>query len=297
MLYTKRVQGPSPVCSWVVVNEVFDESATPEDLELWGGLSANAHDIDQARAKMVKDLLSIAHGTDRQGRLLVNDFSAEFYPPPLPGRNARNRKLAGAIHAMRSIYVKAISFYQLMANVVRDAGAIVGRLGVGYQTHFIMGPEYLANPPLWRAALLRGIRKLRGLGLPVQITEMVVKVNGIPDDPTTFAARNYGADHTNPCWIDHARVYRDMLTTYFSEPGCDTAVFWGLVDVPNDEFTDWYGHLFDATPTGTQGEYPTGTGLLRKPAYFGVLNALIEGGHARHGPKRVPNWLRRWAPR
>jgi hypothetical protein len=118
-------------------------------------------------------------------------------------------------------------------------------------------------------------------------------VNGIADDPTTYAAQNYGANHTQAWWAEQARVYRDIVKTYLLEQNCNTVVFWGLIDEADDESIDFYGHLFDATPVGSQGVYPGGLGLLRKPAYFAVLNALIEGGYGRHH-KKTTNWLRRW---
>jgi GH35 family endo-1,4-beta-xylanase len=294
MLYTKRVQGPSSVGAWVAVNEIFDDTADGASLEFWGGLASTTKDRAQVRAQVVKDYLDTAHGVDPKGLLLVNDFHQELYPPALAGRKG---KRAAAVSAMRQAFAKARPFHALMAAVMKHPGGLRGRVGVGYQMHFEQGPQYLAQKALYRTALRTGIRKLQRLGLRVLITEMVVKVNGVPDDPATYAARNYGADHTNACWSKQAQVYRDMVKTYLLEPGCDTVVFWGLVDEPDDEHMDYYGHLFDTTPAGTQGVYPTGTGLLRKPAYFAVLNALIEGGHGRHGSKRVPNWLRRWDPK
>jgi GH35 family endo-1,4-beta-xylanase len=293
MLYTKRVQGPSPVNAWVAVNEVFDDTGDAAFLEFWGGLASTTRDRARVRAQMVKNYLDVAHGVDPKALLLVNDFHQELYPPP-PVR--KKGKRAAAVSAMRKVFDKAMTFHALMADVMKHPGGLRGRVGVGYQMHFEQGPEYLAQPALYRTALRTGIRKLQRLGLRVVITEMVVKVNGVPDDPTTYAARNYGADHTNACWAKQARVYRDMVRTYLLEPGCDTVVFWGLVDEAEDESMDYYGHLFDTTAAGTQGVYPTGTGLLRKPAYFAVLNALIEGGYGRHGEKRVPNWQRRWRP-
>jgi GH35 family endo-1,4-beta-xylanase len=318
MLLTRRLQQPRPpqsappdpldnvvpprVHAWVLVNEAFDSTHSPKDIEFWSGRRCTKHDIDQARADLVARLLRVAHGVDPTGLLLVNDFYAEFYPPP---RSTHPRAQAKAVAALQREYAKASVFYRMMSQVMRKDGALRGRVGVGYQMHFPYGDRYHAAKSVYRAALLRGIRMYKRLGVPVVITEMVVQRNGFPDDLATYNSRTYSKDPTHPSWQENAAVYRDIIRTYYSEEGCNSVSFWGLYDEPADEKGDWYGHLYDAgpaidtgivNPDGTHVYAFTGSTLHPKPSYFGVLNGIIDAVCARRGPKAVPNWLRRFAP-
>jgi hypothetical protein len=289
--------------AWVLVNEAFDSTGSPEDLEFWSGKRCTKNEIDQARGDLVAKLLSVGAGADPEGLLLVNDFSAEFYPSPTRTNSRAQAKAASTL--WKGYHRKASAFYRMMTHVLRKDGALHGRVGVGYQMHFDDAEAYLADKGLYRAALLRGIRMYKGHHVPVVITEMVVRRNGIPDDLATYNARTYSQDPTHPSWQENAAVYRDIIRTYYSEEGCNSVSFWGLYDEPADESYDVYGHLYDAgkaydtgvvNPDGSHNYAFYGSTLYPKPSYFGVLNGIIDAVAARRGPKAVPNWLRRFGP-
>jgi hypothetical protein len=317
MRYVRRL---GPVHEYVAVNELEDTA----DTELWGGIAPRrSNDLAERLAKMAERYLTLAHGVDPSARLLMNDFSHEFYPPsPGGAKGRRAREIAG----LRSVFNRAARFHRTMA-AVQKVGALRGRVGAGYQMHFPSLPGYLAASALYRGALRSGIKRLSRLGAPVHITEMAVTVLPLFDkeirksfeDPPSYylphtttvnpawtawlaarqalyAKHGYATVGDGASWRKQAQVFGDIAKTYFLEPGCDTLIVWGLADQPTDDVNDVYGHLFDSAPGGTPGVYPGGAGCPRKPAYYAMLNALIEAGHGRRGPKTVPNWLRRWAP-
>src|SRR5271166_6241722 len=122
----------------------------------------------------------------------------EFFPPPRSGK--KTTKAGAAASQLAKLYGKARTFYGMMASVLKNSGALHGHVGVGYQMHFPYGDRYHANMQVYRAALQRGLRLYRRLGVPVVITEMVVQGNDYPDDPTTYAQHKYSHDPTNPAW-------------------------------------------------------------------------------------------------
>jgi hypothetical protein len=304
MLLTQRLQRENavypwvapPVYAWVLVNEAFDSTGSTEDLRWWSGKSyKTSQELEVGRADLVRTLLDVAHGVDKKGLLLVNDFTMEFFPPPRSGNTTT--KASAAARQLGKSYGKARVFYRMMSSVLKNSGALRGHVGVGYQMHFPYGDQYYADMSVYRAALQRGIRLYRRRGVPVVITEMVVLGNHYPDDPTTYAERKYSSDPTNPAWRTNAAVYRDIIKTYFLEPGCHGVrpgvSFWGLYDEAGDEPTDWYGHLYDVV-LGADGV--TFSAMNRKPSYFAVLNGLIDAVHQLRGQKVVPNWMRHCPP-
>jgi hypothetical protein len=269
---------------------------------------------------MARHYLDLAHAEDHGSLLLMNDFAHEFYPPTRRGGG----KLGSAIAAVRAGGYRALPFHRTMAKVMKD-GALHGRVGAGYQMHFPSSKDYLASPAVYRGALREGIRRLRNMGARVVVTEMALTLraffgkklhDSFKPEPTwvppaggpvwqawdsnrhaQYAQYGYATTNGKAWWRSQAQVFRDIVRTYLAEPDCDTVVFWGLADHPEDDIDDLYGHLFDTAAGGTPGVYPEGMGLPRKPAYYAVLVALIEAGYARHGGKVVPNWLRRWYPK
>lgn len=114
--------------------------------------------------------------------------------------------------------------------------------GVGLQMHLS------ANSRPSDAAIAANMRRLADLGLRVNISEMDVKINDVPGGP---AAR-----------LDAQRAtYRDVVRLCVTEPRCDAVTFWG--------FTDAHTWLTGDSPLLYDSSYQP------KPAYFGVLDALM----------------------
>jgi hypothetical protein len=329
MRYTRWLG--AKVDTYVAVNELEDT----RDTEHWGGIRKAGHghgatSLAARRAAMAKEYLTIAQGEDAVPPLLINDYQIEFNPRS--GRSARGT-LARRTAGIQKEFVRAPSFYTTM-HAVQKVGAFHWHVGAGYQMHLQSSARLLAAPGLYRAALQNGIRRLVHLGARVTITEMAVtalpfvskavkgtyegligqhvkqpKYDPAPNSAWTqlrntltqlYDEHGYASTPAHPCWKQQAQVFRQVVSTYLEEPGCNTVIFWGMLDNPTDnDIQDLYGHLFDTASKHEQentGVYPGGArGCPRKPAYFAVLNALIEAGHALHGGARVTNWLRRWA--
>jgi hypothetical protein len=312
------------VGEYVAVNELEDT----DDTELWGGFSNHAHHGHPAKslgarlAETAHEYLTIANHEHAGATFLVNDYQMEFVAPPRGG---------GAMGSIRREYNRSTRYFATMAAVHKDHG-LRGRVGAGYQMHFQSGPTFLGAPGAFRTALQNGIRRLASIQVKTTITEMAVtalpflatsvdhmyqglighKVKQPAYDPTPGSAwskfeatlaqhygeNSYAAKPRHPAWKKQAQVFRQIVATALEERSCDTVVFWGMSDKPTDnDIDDLYGHLFDtacAQEQANAGAYPDGPGCPRKPAYFGVLNGLIDAGHALHGEAAVPNWLRRF---
>jgi hypothetical protein len=139
---------------------------------------------------------------------------------------------------------------------------------------------------------------------------------GAGDGLSTPAYNQYRYQVTNCAekrWRQQAFVYRDIVRAFYKQPQCDTLYTFGGYDQPQDELSDCFGHLFDVGPADeTTGAFtdPSSAPFMPKPAYYGVLNGLIEAvdfKHPKKGPGRpgrgrerpsgpVPNWLRRYHP-
>ncbi len=162
----------------------------------------------------IADAFRLAHEADPQALLFYNDYGGE----------ALNAK-ADAIYAMLS--------------GLRAQGVPVD--GVGLQMHVSA-----AAPPS-AAAVAANIRRLAGLGLLVNISEMDVRINGVPGAP---AAR-----------LDAQRsTYHDLVAVCVAEPACQAVTFWG--------FTDAHTWIANDSPLLFDAQY------VPKPAYDGVLAAL-----------------------
>ncbi len=318
----RDVKALGPVRQWVAVNEILNihdpdrKHPGAPAWQFWEDLEARAFPKLSTRyIEITKRYLRVAHEADPGALLLVNDHNHELYPPS--GRGAKG-KLAREIATIRRLYPRTRPFHAIVAAARKDR-ALHGVIGAGYQMHFAYMKDYLANPALYRKALQAGMAKLRGV--PVHVTEMAVSVEQmLPSLPkgayeeapgaqtpqfaawvaarqALYAQHGYAATPAAPWWRSQARVYRDLVKTFLLAPSCKNVVFWGLLDTATDDRSDVYGHLFDSV-AGTPGLYPAEgnqPGLNRKPAYFGVLNGLIDAGHAKH-PHKVPNWLRSFRP-
>ncbi len=315
------IRALAPVRQWVTVNEILNihnpDPKKPGALswQFWEDLEAKAFPrLSERFIEITKRYLRVAHEADPGALLLVNDHNHELYPPSARGAKGKRAK---QIRTMQRLYSRTLPFHAIVAACRKD-GALRKVIGAGYQMHFAYMNDYLANPALYRKALAVGMAKL---GVPVHITEMAVSIQSmLPSLPKNaygpgpsaqspewatwvagrqalYAAHGYAANPAAPWWRSQAQVFRDLVKTSLLQPHCKNVVFWGLLDTATDDPADIYGHLFDST-AGTPGLYPeegNQPGLLRKPAYYGVLNGLIDAGHALH-PHRVPNWLRSFQP-
>jgi endo-1,4-beta-xylanase len=118
--------------------------------------------------------------------------------------------------------------------------------GVGLQMHI------RADAPPTPEQIRANIRRLAELGLLVTISEMDVRVRMLPGDrPARLAAQR--------C------LYRDVVGACLAEPGCHAVTFWGFTDAHSwiDEFA------------GSDDPLLFDESLAPKPAYFGVLDALL----------------------
>jgi endo-1,4-beta-xylanase len=113
--------------------------------------------------------------------------------------------------------------------------------GVGLQMHISAG----SRPS--DASIAANMRRLASLGLLVNISEMDVRVNNVAGSTLTRLDVQKSA-------------YHDVVRLCVMEPSCHAVTFWG--------FTDAHTWLTGDTPLLYDAQYS------RKPAYFGVLDAL-----------------------
>jgi endo-1,4-beta-xylanase len=113
--------------------------------------------------------------------------------------------------------------------------------GVGLQMHLS------ANGRPSDASIAANMRRLGDLGLRVNISEMDVRISNVAGTRQARLDVQKGA-------------YHDIVTLCMAEPRCDAVTFWG--------FTDAHTWIAGDEPLLYDAQY------ARKPAYYGVLNAL-----------------------
>ena len=97
------------------------------------------------------------------------------------------------------------------------------------------------------ASIAANMRRLADLGLLVNISEMDVRISNVGG---TVQSR-----------LDTQKAaYHDIVVLCVAEPRCDAVTFWG--------FTDAHTWIAGDDPLLYDAQY------VRKPAYYGVLNAL-----------------------
>jgi endo-1,4-beta-xylanase len=138
---------------------------------------------------------------------------------------------------------KSDRVFELVRNLVAQGVPIHG---VGLQMH--IRADVYPTPEQIRA----NIRRLAELGLLVTISEMDVQVRMLPGDRAARLAAQ-------------RRVYRDVVGACVAEPGCHAVTFWGFTDAHSwiDEFA------------GSDDPLLFDESLAPKPAYFGVIDALL----------------------
>jgi endo-1,4-beta-xylanase len=113
--------------------------------------------------------------------------------------------------------------------------------GVGLQMHVS------ANGRPSDASIAANMRRLGDLGLRVNVSEMDVRIGNVPGTRQARLDVQKGA-------------YHDIVALCMAEPRCDAVTFWG--------FTDAHTWIAGDEPLLYDAQY------ARKPAYYGVLNAL-----------------------
>jgi len=166
----------------------------------------------------IADAFRLARQADPQALLFYNDYGGE-------GLSQKSNRIYDLVQGLRA------------QGVPID--------GVGLQMHITA-----TNPPS-DASIAANMRRLAGLGLSVNISEMDVRIR---DAPGTTQMR-----------LDLQKsVYHSIVGVCVAEPRCDGVTFWGFTDAYS-----WIDKQFGADdPLLFDEQYAV------KPAYYGVLDAL-----------------------
>ncbi|HET7219097.1 MAG TPA: endo-1,4-beta-xylanase [Vicinamibacterales bacterium] len=162
----------------------------------------------------IADAFRLARDADPGARLFYNDYGGE------------------------GLSAKANRIYDLVRDLV-VAGVPID--GIGLQMHV----SAMNRPP--DASIAANMRRLADLGLTVHISEMDVRVSGVPG--------------TQQSRLDVQRAaYHDVVRVCVMEPRCEAVTFWG--------FTDAHTWISGDMPLLFDAQY------VAKPSYTGVLDAL-----------------------
>jgi endo-1,4-beta-xylanase len=166
----------------------------------------------------IADAFRLARQADPQARLYYNDYGGE------------------------GLGVKSDRIYTVVQGL-RAQGVPID--GVGLQMHVT------ATGAPSDAGIAANIRRLTGLGLSVNISEMDVRIRDVPG--------------TIPARLDVQKaVYKSIVGVCVAEPRCEGVTFWGFTDAYS-----WIDAQFGADdPLLFDEQYAV------KPAYYGVLDAL-----------------------
>ena len=168
----------------------------------------------------IAEAFRLARQADPQALLFYNDFGGE-------GLGSKSDRI-----------------YELVQRL-RAQGVPID--GVGLQMHITA-----ASPPSVND-IAANMRRLAGLGLSVNISEMDVRVRDVPG--------------TLPARLDVQKsVYHAIVAVCVAEPRCDAVTFWGFTDAHS-----WIDGQFGADdPLLFDDQYGA------KPAYYGVFDALLR---------------------
>jgi endo-1,4-beta-xylanase len=166
----------------------------------------------------IADAFRLARQADPQALLFYNDYGGE-------GLTAKSDRIYSLVQGLRA------------QGVPID--------GVGLQMHVN------ATSPPSEVSIAANIRRLVGLGLSVNISEMDVRIRDVPG--TTQARLDV-----------QKSVYHSIVGVCAAEPRCDGVTFWGFTDAYS-----WIDAQYGADdPLIFDEQYAV------KPAYYGVLDAL-----------------------
>jgi endo-1,4-beta-xylanase len=118
---------------------------------------------------------------------------------------------------------------------------------VGFQMHLIVGDSPAA------ADIRSNIQRFADLGLGIRISEMDVRM----ELPATAAKLE-----------EQARIYRETLEAVLQIPAVESITVWG--------FTDKLSWILEVFP-GFGAAHLWDENYQKKPAYYGVIDALLNG--------------------
>jgi endo-1,4-beta-xylanase len=203
------------VYAWDVVNEAFNDDGSVRST-IW----SDSPGIGLTGTAYIEQVIQWAHAADSQALLFYNDYGAE-------GINA-----------------KSDAIYQMAQDFTSRAVPIAG---IGLQMHFTTRPSSLES-------VEANIKRLTGLGLQVQITELDVR---LPVDSSGAA--------TDSLLVTQAQIYHDIVAQCLKYLLCTAVQTWG--------FTDKYSWVPGAYPgMGAALEYDAS--YQPKPAYDAMVTAL-----------------------
>lgn len=137
-----------------------------------------------------------------------------------------------------SMNAKGQNIYDLVSGLKQRGVPIHG---VGLQAHFSVGGFDTAS-------IGENMRRLAALGLRISITELDITNSGTVDSTKLYAQKEN---------------YKKLMALCLSVPNCKTFMAWGLNDAQSWRGANTAALLFSGTAT-----------LVKKPAYFGVVEAL-----------------------
>jgi len=197
------------VYAWDVVNEAFQDNGTIRST-IW----SDAPGVGLTGTAYIEQAIRWAHEADPKALLFYNDYSAE------------------AMNAKSDAIFK-------MAEDFKARGVPLS--GIGLQMHFTTNPPDLAS-------IESNMKRITGLGLQVQITELDVRLS-----------------LSDPQLDKQARIYHDLAALCVKFPLCTAIQTWG--------FTDKYSWIPRQNP-GMGAALIFDADYQPKPAYQAIVKAL-----------------------
>jgi endo-1,4-beta-xylanase len=171
-------------------------------------------------ADYIAEAFKLARQADPEAELVYNDYSAE-------GMGGKS----DAVYAL----VKGL----------KQRGVPIG--GVGLQMH--ISATGFPSP----AEIAANMRRLGALGLKVNISEMDVRISGLPGDVAAREQRQ-------------REVYHDVVAVCVAEPACEAMTFWGFTDA----------HTWVDAAFGPDDPLLFDERYYAKPAFLGVQDAYLR---------------------
>ena len=140
---------------------------------------------------------------------------------------------------------KANSFIKLVEELVKDNVPING---VGIQAHAMFTIPKIGP-------FREFIRKMAGLGLKVEITELDARLRLFDS-------------HADP-YLAQGRFFQEFSAACLENPACTGITVWGIFDG-----ADWYDNMGVFRMHRPNKSTPFDTEMNAKPAYYGLLNAM-----------------------